>query len=236
VYGKAKATAKKGPDFNQAVFKYRNKKYVDAYKDFKALCIQHRGNALCRYYLGLCAQELGLINEARAHYSWVRENGNRALNMQASDAAHRISKMPGYHRIIPQSSDALLFTPLPKWVTAGGKPEEPKEETTGAVGGPVVEASAKVKTIIDFYAPWCRWSADFEPTWNTVKYRYKAIEFKRLNAEDAANSELVQKFHVHAYPALGYMDAGGKVLQNQSGALIGDKFAKEIDRLNASTN
>jgi thioredoxin-related protein len=56
------------------------------------------------------------------------------------------------------------------------------------------------------------------------------VQFKRINAEDSANAALVQKYNIHAYPTLVYVDSSGKVLLNQAGApMSADDFMRSIN-------
>lgn len=54
--------------------------------------------------------------------------------------------------------------------------------------------------------------------WSETQSKLRSVQFHRYNAEDSSNAALVQKYNIHAYPTLVYLDSSGKVLLNRPGA------------------
>lgn len=94
------------------------------------------------------------------------------------------------------------------------------------------KAGGSIKMVLDFYTTWCGPCKEMEPAFEAAKGRYRAITFKRYNAEDPANASLVKQFAVHAYPTIVMIDGKGKVLYNQAGGLPDEELAKTIDQVN----
>ncbi|HEY9788296.1 MAG TPA: hypothetical protein V6D17_23105 [Candidatus Obscuribacterales bacterium] len=115
--------------FQQAVADYNAGKYSQALAEFESYKAAYPTNALTRYYIALCRQALGHINQAKQEYEWVSANGDPSLKALAAQGLQRLGgvKMSGTGSSTPTSTAA---------------------PSAGAT------VTAKVKKIIEFYADW----------------------------------------------------------------------------------
>ncbi|CAN5613298.1 hypothetical protein BH11CYA1_BH11CYA1_33530 [soil metagenome] len=206
------------PDaFTVAKAKYEKKDYQGALNDFKALGAKYPNNALCHYYMALCNQCLTRVGEAKKEYQWVIEHDRSNLASQATAGLNQLSGVnngsgSGSTSSSLGSSTGGAFTPIGSGASK-------------TAGGPV-------KVVLDFYTTWCGPCKEMEPAFEAAKGRYRAISFKRYNAEDPANVALVKQFAVRAYPTIVMIDGKGKVLYNQPGGLPDQELARTIDQVN----
>lgn len=181
--------------FDTAVKSYNMRNYRQAITQFNALKSTYPNNATIRYYLALSYQSVGNRGQAKAEYEWVAANDRTQLK-QMAEKGLQVLGAAGSSATNTASASA----------------------STADTNSPPVSSSPKVKTIIDFYTDWCGPCKRFEPIFEEVKRKYPDITFKRLNAEDTSNANLVEKYNVKAYPTIVQLDGSGKVLQNEAGA------------------
>lgn len=189
--------------FDAAVKSYNTKNFRQAIQQFAALKNTYPKNATVRYYLALSYQGVGNRSGAKAEYEWIAANDRTQLKGMAEKGL-QILGSAGSSGSSTGSSSA----------SSGSDPGN----VAGAPPAAAPPAGPKVKTIIDFYTTWCGPCKKFEPIFDDVKRKYPDITFKRLDAEDSANSSLVDKYNVKAYPTIVMLDSGGKVLSNAAGA------------------
>lgn len=182
--------------FDTAVKSYNTRNYRQAIAQFTALKTTYPKNATVRYYLALSYQGVGNRSGAKTEYEWIAANDRTQLKSMAEKGL----------QILGGGATAGSGSSGSDPGTVAGAPP------TAAPAGP------KVKTIIDFYTTWCGPCKKFEPIFDEVKRKYPDITFKRLDAEDSANADLVEKYGVKAYPTIVKLDSSGKVLSNQAGA------------------
>src|SRR5271167_4926872 len=65
--------------FHQATADYNAGRHAKALAEFEAYKTAYPSNALVRYYIALCHQELGHVDAARADFDWVSKNGDARL-------------------------------------------------------------------------------------------------------------------------------------------------------------
>ncbi len=205
------------PDvFTVAKGKYEKKDYQGALNDFKALSAKYPTNVLCHYYMALCNQCLTRVGEAKKEYQWVIDNDRGSL---ANNAAAGLKQLSGVNNGSSGSSGTTGSA------TAGAYTAIGSSASRSSAGG-------SIKMVLDFYTKWCGPCKEMEPAFEAAKGRYRAITFKRYDAEDPANASLVKQFAVHAYPTIVMIDGKGKVLYNQAGGLPDEELAQTIDQVN----
>jgi thiol-disulfide isomerase/thioredoxin len=194
------------PSFQQAVSHYKAGKYSEALGEFKQFAAAYPSNAMSHYYMALCYQSMGQRGEARQEFTLTSQYGDASLK--------------GY------AEKALQFL--------GG--------ASGSNGGSVVavrsgkSASAaqasSVSEVLEFYTDWCHVCKEFEPVWSSTQRKVSGVQFRRYNAEDSSSASLVQKYGVHAYPTLVFLDRGGKVLKTEAGGYENaEDFAEVIQSI-----
>lgn len=198
--------------FGVAKQKYESKDYQGALNDFKALSAKYPSNGLCHYYLALCNQCLSRTAEAKREYQWVMTNDRTSLKQKAEVGFNQLNGVNN---------------------GSGGGSSSTVASAPASSGASVSRAGrASVKTVMDFYTTWCGPCKMMEPGFEAAKRKYTSISFKRFDAEAPENKAMVQQYAVHAYPTIVMLDAGGKVLFNQAGALVDEELGKAIDEVN----
>jgi len=191
------------PSFQQAVSHYNAGKYGEALGEFKQFVAAYPTNAMSHYYMALCYQSMGERSEARQEFTLTSQYGDASLKSYADKA--------------------LIFLNG----ASGGRGGSAMAVSSGS-SSPAAQASS-VSEVLEFYTDWCHVCKEFEPIWSSTQAKLSGVQFRRYNAEDSSNASLVQKYNVHAYPTLVFLDRGGKVLKNRTGsAWTADDFADEI--------
>lgn len=174
--------------YDAAVKQYNARNYRQAEAQFTQLRSAYPTNAMVHYYLALSSQGAGHVGQAKREFEWLVANDQGQLRMAAQKALEQLGggSAAGDTRVSGSSSSS-----------------------SSSKSGP-----AKVKTIIDFYTTTDPQSKKLDPIFEVVRTKYPDIIFKKLNALDPANQELVKLYQVDSYPRLVYLDATGKVLLN----------------------
>ncbi len=126
------------PTFQQAMADYSNGKYALALSEFQAFKVSYPNNALVHYYVALCQQALGRIDQAKLEYKWVLDSRDANLSAKAATG-------------LAQLSSARL--------TGSGGSSASSSSSQAAVapvasGGGQKIAMGKVKKVIEFWADW----------------------------------------------------------------------------------
>lgn len=160
------------------------------------------------YYRAVSLQYMGEYQRAKSDYEWVVSNGrNPTFRTQANLGLQGIMKTlygvgMGSAKTGGTASTTVAQAPVKQTTT---------KIASAAVGG------GKPK-MYEFYTSWCHvcnaHASEYEELQGEVSSK---VDFQRLNAEDPANSDLVTKYSVHAYPTFVMVDGGGKAVFNEAG-------------------
>ena len=195
-----------GTSFPQAVALYNSGKYSAALAEFKQFATAYPTNAMSHYYMALCYQSMGNRISARQEFTLTSQYGNGSLKGYADKALKFLGGSGS-------SSDTQAATK-----PAGGVVSSNGGGTSEATAALASIQTAPVSEVLEFYTDWCHVCKEFEPVWSSTQSKVSGVQFHRYNAEDASNAALVQKYNVHAYPTLVYLDRSGNVLKNSAGA------------------
>jgi thiol-disulfide isomerase/thioredoxin len=188
--------ANSAPSFQQAVADYNAGKYSQALGEFKQFVAAYPTNAQSHYYIALCYQSMGNRAEARQEFTLTDRYGDGSLKGYAQSAL-KVLGAPG-----TSSARSVASAPVqPVRVGANSAPTQ----------------TASTSQVLEFYTDWCHVCKEFEPKWSAAQGKVSGVQFQRYNAEDSSNASLVQKYSVHAYPTLVYLDRSGNVLKNMAG-------------------
>jgi len=180
------------------------------------------------YYRAVSLQYMGEYKLAKTDYEWVLNNGrNPTIRQQSTLALQGIMK-------------SLYGVGMDSARTGGtahaAAIQAPAKATTIATTKIASAGGGKPK-MYEFYTDWCRvckaHASEYEELQGEVSSK---VDFQRLNAEDPANSDLVQKFGVQAYPTFVMVDANGKAVFNQAGGyaksdlkdIMGDRLGVKL--------
>ncbi|MBU6455537.1 MAG: hypothetical protein KGS72_27440 [Cyanobacteria bacterium REEB67] len=124
------------PSFQEGMAEYNSGKYAHALGTFQTFKASYPNNALVHYYIALCQQGLGHIDQAKAEYKWVMESRDPQL---AGKAAAGLSQLANV-----------------RTAGAGGASSAAVMPTAAAPGGSGSDKApqGKVKKVIDFWATW----------------------------------------------------------------------------------
>jgi TolA-binding protein len=117
-------------NFQQAVQDYNTGKYGRALSEFKDIEATYPTNALTHYYIALCQQSVGHIDQARQEFQWVIANGPEQLKSMAHTGLNQLTGV----------KTQVSSTPL---IASASMP------TQGSTA-----PKSKVRTIYEFYADW----------------------------------------------------------------------------------
>lgn len=180
--------------FDAAVRTYKSGNYRAALSQFTALKAQYPGNATVHYYLALCHQGAGHISQAKSEYEWLVANDNSNIGTMAAQALLRLGSAGNSSAGASSSSSSSSTS------TSSASTSSPAQR-------------AKVKTILEFYVE-CPNCKRLDPMFSAVQSKFPDVTFRKIMAEEPANAEIVKRFNVTTHPRLIYLDATGKVLQN----------------------
>jgi len=193
--------------YNQAVKDYSAGKYAVALSEFQAYKAAYPNNALVHYYIGLCQQSLGRIDQAKAEYQWVAGNGDAQLKSKAEAGLNQLSRV--------HSSGG-------NFVSSG---------STHQAAGASTRIGGKVRRVLDFYADWCGPCRAFGPVFEEVKSRMRDISFERYNVDEETTNEIRSKCPPFStIPHVVFMDGGGKVLYDGTPPTSAESFEREISQ------
>lgn len=196
----ASAAAKNNAKFQQAVAHYKAGQYVQALFEFGAVVNANPADWTTHYYLALCHQALNHRSEARAEYQIVAQNGNAALK---SYAAKGLAVLQAGKASSGGSAQSGIPSPM-----VNAPSSSPSAAATTGQG--------KVKKILKWYADWCGPCKAFAPVYDATKPKFRDITFQELDLDDPANAGLKAEYGIRSIPRLVMLDAGGKVLYNES--------------------
>ena len=193
--------------YDQAVKDYGAGKYTLALSEFQAYKAAYPSNALVHYYIGLCQQSLGRIDQAKAEYQWVATNGDTQLKSRAQAGLNQLSRVR----------------------SSGGS--STSSGSLSQASGSSTHSGGKVRRVLDFYADWCGPCQAFGPVFDEVKSRMRDVSFERYNVDDEATNDVRAKCPpFHSIPHVVFMDGGGKVLHDGSPARDAESFEREISQ------
>jgi thiol-disulfide isomerase/thioredoxin len=162
------------------------------------------------YYRAVSLQYMGEYQRAKSDYDWVVNNGrNPAFRQQSTLALQGLMKTLYGVGVGGARSGGTVNT------AAVQPPVKDKEKDKATK---VAAATGPKPKVYEFYTDWCHvcmaHASEYEELQGEVSGK---VDFQRLNAEDPANSDLVQKFGVHAYPTFVMVDGNGKAVFNEAG-------------------
>jgi thiol-disulfide isomerase/thioredoxin len=207
------------PSFQSAVADYNAGKYTVALNEFKQFEASYPKNGMSHYYLALCYQSLGDRTNARQEYNLTNQYGDATLKGYAQKALAFLGGSGGSGSAGSASTTS----------GAGGSPTFTPAQLVAAGRANGSIKTAQVSEVMEFYTDWCHVCKEFAPVWSAGQQKVSGVAFHQYNAEDQSNASLVQKYSVHAYPTLVYLDRSGNVLKNMAGAYnTADDFASSI--------
>lgn len=202
--------------FKQAIQTYNQGKYGPALQQFETVARSYPSDALTRYYMGLCYQNLNQVAQATQMYQWVKANARSPQLKQMADSG--LASVSRYAANRSHAGSAPAAPPPPATAAApaaGGTsaPAAPAATTAAAKG------KTAVKKALYFKTAWCRTCLGFTPQFEAAKEKLgKEVDFQELDLEDGANAELAKKYNVATQPTIVLLDSAGKVLMNRAGA------------------
>jgi thioredoxin-related protein len=63
-----------------------------------------------------------------------------------------------------------------------------------------------------------------------VSQQFRDIDFRKINIDDPANSDLVQRHQARSIPRIVFTDGGGKELVNHNPSMSPDALIREINQ------
>ncbi len=130
------AAVQAAPSFQQAMADYSSGKYALALSEFQTFKASYPNNALVHYYVALCQQALGRIDQAKLEYKWVVDSRDANLAGKAATGLAQLSSV----RLTGAGGGSSSSASAPIASSSSG-------------GGQKI-ALAKVKKVIDFWADW----------------------------------------------------------------------------------
>ena len=210
-------------DNAQAMADYQNKRYLQALREFQVACQNSPNDASCHYYLGLCYQSTNQLAPAVTQFQWVILYGRDPnLKTEARLGLEQIDRLREAGNLANTALNSAKSSPTPQAVSASAtvKSDEPK----------FVHGRMKV---IEFKTKWCHVCKSFDPVFEETRRNSKYTancDFKRLDAEEEANFELVQKYSITRFPTIICADSSGKQIFRFSGGTDAAGLARMLDR------
>ncbi|MBS2008466.1 MAG: hypothetical protein JST01_15575 [Cyanobacteria bacterium SZAS TMP-1] len=188
--------------YAQGVALYSAGKYGQALPVLEAAAKASPYDSSTHYYLGLCLMALKQSGQARRQFEWVAQNAaDPTLKSYASSALAAIPAGGAAHASGTGSgSTAPAARP-----TDFSAPQ--------AVASTQPKKLGRCKVLM-FETSWCHYCHEFAPHFDEVANKYRgSMDFQRVDAEQDIG--LKEKYGIHSYPRLVYLDGSGNVLYNE---------------------
>lgn len=205
------------PNFNQAVADYNAGRYSQAAAQFEAVKAAYPTNGLNRYYLAMCHQALGHLDQARQEYQYVATTNDARLKALA---------MQGMQKLGGAKAPTVGYNPNPAAVAAANAAMAAMKN--GQTGSSTNPNAMPVKKIYKFTAPWCATCQRFAPIFEAVKPKFNDITFQEIDSD--SNPDLKAQYNVVSIPRLVFFDANNKVIYNGGTPTTADGFTRLIQR------
>jgi tetratricopeptide (TPR) repeat protein len=124
------------PTFQEGMAEYNSGKYAHALSTFQTFKASYPNNALVHYYIALCQQGLGHVDQAKAEYKWVMDSRDPSL---AGKAAAGLSQLANVRTSGSGGGSSAAVMPTASAPGRSGGDKAPQ---------------GKVKKVIDFWATW----------------------------------------------------------------------------------
>lgn len=185
-----------GDQYAMAVKLFELKDFHSAATRFEKITQEQPKNEKAHYYLGLAYKAQGQLGAAEQQFLWVSENG---FDKTCVDYSRK--------QLLAMKKSAASLRQRPNAAqNFGSQPA-------------VAQAPAKKNLgrcrVIFFETSWCHFCHEFAPQFEEARKKYQnKMDFQEVDAE-GDGAELAQKYDVHSYPRLVYLDGSGKVLFNE---------------------
>ncbi|MBU6451514.1 MAG: hypothetical protein KGS72_07035 [Cyanobacteria bacterium REEB67] len=200
--GGSSAALAAADDLQQGISLYNSGQFGQALPLLEKAARQSPYDATRHYYLGLCYQAQKQSTLAKAQFQWVAANApDPTLKSYAAKALNASSQAHTAGSGASQSSQAVA-TVAP---------------TSAVAQSPAVAAKPRGKCkAMMFETSWCHYCHEFAPHFDEVADKNRGkMDFQRLDAEDPSNAGLKEKYNVHSYPRLVYIDGSGNLIANE---------------------
>jgi thiol-disulfide isomerase/thioredoxin len=185
------------------------------------------------YYRAVSLQYMGEYKRAKSDYEWVVNNGrNPAFRQQSTIGLQGLMRTLYGVGMSAAPTGGSSIASAPPAASPAGAPAK-----TIAAATKIASAPGPKPKVYEFYTDWCHVCKSHASEYEELQGESSSkVDFQRLNAEDPANSDLVQKFGVHAYPTFVMVDPSGKAVFNEAGGygksqlidLMGEKLGVKI--------
>ena len=187
--------------YAQAMSDFQARRYPAALAGFQKVAAANRADIPSHYYMALCYQSTNQLALASREYQWVATySKDPALKSKAQAGAAQLSRYASSSSSTSPSTSNSNMNPFMAAMMGAGKSQQRKSEFS----------SGRMK-VTEFYTQWCHVCRDFEPEFKQAQSNYSnKCDFKRLDAEDPSNRDLVEKYKVKNYPTTVMADSTGK--------------------------
>ncbi len=214
-----------GDQYAMAVKLFELKDYHSAATRFEKITQEQPKNEKAHYYLGLAYKAQGQLAAAEREFLWVSENGFDKTCVDYS--RQQIMAMRKPTSSVRQKPKAIQVAQFGGSQSSSYQSPSSGSQTAGAQA-PAKKNLGRCKVIF-FETSWCHYCHEFAPQFDEAKRKYQnKMDFQQLDAEgDGAG--LAEKYGIHSYPRLVYLDGSGKLLYNEGRG----QFQERINELTA---
>lgn len=215
------------PVYAQAMSDFQARKYSAALAGFQKVASANRADIPSHYYMALCYQSTNQLALASREYQWVATySKDPSLKSKAQAGAAQLSRYAGAssNSTSSSTSNGNMNPFMAAIMGAANNTPQRKSEF----------ASGRMK-VTEFYTQWCHVCKDFDPEFKQAQANYSSkCDFKRLDAEDPSNRDLVEKYHVKNFPTTVMADSTGKPVKIFVGLTSAFGLGNMIDQAMAS--
>lgn len=192
--------------YEQGVEKYKGGQYALAASALEAAEKSSPNVTSIHYYLALSYLALKRQSLARQQFEWVAKNAAEPT-------------------IKAYATRAMNALPVPPTAPTTGNEERTIASKREYQSRPLGRCK-----VLMFETSWCHYCHEFAPHFDQVAAENKNdMDFERLNAEKEPNLVLRQKYNIHSFPRLVYLDGSGNLLYNEGRA----NFDRRVQELKA---
>ncbi|MDZ4835452.1 MAG: thioredoxin domain-containing protein [Candidatus Melainabacteria bacterium] len=221
-------TCAAGPDirFAAATKAYNSRDYKTAVQRFEVIVHAEQQNEKARYYLGLSYKALGQNSLAQQQFMWISEHGFDRTCITYARQQMALMKNPVARAARPKPVVATQFSGSQSGGSQSFASQSSSSSQNATAQAPQKKNLGRCKVIF-FETSWCHYCHEFAPQFEEARRKYQnKMDFQQMDAEHDGAS-LAQRYGIHSYPRLVYLDGSGKLLYNEGRGEFQDRI-KEL--------
>lgn len=215
--------------YAMAVKLFELKDFQSAATRFEKITQEQPKNEKAHYYLGLSYKALGKFGPAQEQFVWVSENGfDKTCVDYSRQQLLAMKKSATSLRQKPKAFQVAQYGGSQSGSSASSSSSSSSSSTSAMTAQAPAKRNLGRCKVLFFETSWCHYCHEFAPQFDEAKRKYQnKMDFQQLDAE-GDGADLAQKYGIHSYPRLVYLDGSGKLLYNEGRGAFQDRLKELI--------